>query len=109
MTRLEAMVSCRIEGYPLSIFWESGNFLAFPFGWGGGTDPRPDTETVVEQTLALLKEKKRLRILDLCSGSGCIAIALAHERPDSRVTAVELSEKAFSYLERNRERTRLST
>ena len=105
MTRLEAMVSRRIEGYPLQYLLGEWEFFGLPFWVGEGVlIPRPDTETVVEQALALLKGKEAPRILDLCSGSGCIAIALAHERPDSRVTAVELSEKAFSYLARNRKR-----
>ena len=52
--------------------------------------PRPETEIVVERCLALLRDEPEPRVLDLGTGSGAIALAIADERPDARVTARRL-------------------
>ncbi len=67
--------------------------------------PRPDTETLVEVAL----DRTRARSLygtavDLCSGSGCVAIAFAKERPTWRVTGVDVSEQAVAVARNNAER-----
>ena len=56
--------------------------------------PRPETELLVEEAERLAPEGAR--VLDLCTGSGCIAWALATRRPDLRVTAVDLSPEALA-------------
>lgn len=61
--------------------------------------PRPDTECLLEQALKLLPPKGRF--LDLCTGSGCIAISLACERPDATGVAVELYERTLALAKRN--------
>lgn len=64
--------------------------------------PRPDTEVLVEAALAGTREKHLYgRMLDLCTGSGCVAIAFAKERPTWRVTAVDLSPDAASVAREN--------
>ncbi len=62
--------------------------------------PRADTETLVETVLAREKEKD-LRILDLCTGSGCIAIALKHYGAYASVTGAELDRDALYVAMRN--------
>lgn len=59
--------------------------------------PRPETELLVENALTEIKsvDEESPRILDLCTGSGCIAAAIAANCPDAQVTASELSPKAF--------------
>jgi release factor glutamine methyltransferase len=67
--------------------------------------PRPDTETLVEA--ALKRMGKEGRALDLCTGTGCIAAALAHEKQEWTVDAVELSKEAALTATRNIERLNL--
>lgn len=64
--------------------------------------PRPETELLVESAIAYLKTLKSPRIaVDLCSGSGAIALSLALEVPGTTVHAVELSDDAFKWLTHN--------
>lgn len=64
--------------------------------------PRPDTETLVEQALVLLRATAPSgRALDLCTGSGAIALTLAAELPELRVLATDVSESALSVAARN--------
>jgi release factor glutamine methyltransferase len=66
--------------------------------------PRPETETVVERCLALLEGTQEPRVLDVGVGSGAIALALADERPDARVSGVDVSAQALSLARENAER-----
>ncbi len=66
--------------------------------------PRPDTEVLVERALELIPPQDARRILDLGTGSGAIAIALASERPAARVTATDASPQALAVARRNAER-----
>jgi release factor glutamine methyltransferase len=68
--------------------------------------PRPDTELLVETALALLPAAP-LTMLDLGTGTGAIALALASERPAWRVTGVDRVEEAVALAERNRQRLQL--
>jgi release factor glutamine methyltransferase len=66
--------------------------------------PRPETETLVMETLAVAKQQPAARVLDLCTGSGCIAVAIAVNAPRTRVTAVEQSQAALALAHRNAQR-----
>jgi release factor glutamine methyltransferase len=73
--------------------------------------PRPDTETLVENVIQLIRHQPGLeapRILDLCTGSGCIAAAIAHNVKQAVVVATEISEKAVAVARGNMERLGLS-
>jgi release factor glutamine methyltransferase len=70
--------------------------------------PRPDTETLVEQTLLVMRSGDGAgRILDLCTGSGAVALTLAAELPERRVLATDVSEAALTVAARNTERLQL--
>jgi len=70
--------------------------------------PRPETEMLVERCLELLAGAERPRILDVGTGSGAIALALADELPEAAVTAVDLSAEALALAAENAERNGLS-
>jgi release factor glutamine methyltransferase len=70
--------------------------------------PRPETEIVVERALALLAGIAGPRIVDVGTGSGAIALALADERPDARVTATDLSPSALALARENAARLALA-
>lgn len=63
--------------------------------------PRPDTEILVEQALALIQPNQDLQILDLGTGSGAIALSIAKERPHAHVIATDFSAAALQVAEQN--------
>ena len=63
--------------------------------------PRPETETVVDRALACIENRERPRVLDVGTGSGCIALALKHERPDAVVHACDVSPDALAVARAN--------
>ncbi len=71
--------------------------------------PRPDTETVIEVSLKLRGDKTLpCRVLDLCTGSGAIAIALAKELPAAIIIATDVSPQACAIAARNAERNKFA-
>ena len=67
--------------------------------------PRPETETVVERCLALLAGADAPRVLDVGTGSGAIALAIADEHPGAAVTGIDVSAEALSLARENAART----
>ncbi|MCD8107351.1 MAG: peptide chain release factor N(5)-glutamine methyltransferase [Oscillospiraceae bacterium] len=100
--KLHEMLERRLSGEPLQYIVGRWDFYRGEFSVGEGVlIPRQDTETLVESAFALVKGIKNPRILDLCAGTGCIAITLSELLPDSEVHAVEFYDEAYRYLEKN--------
>jgi release factor glutamine methyltransferase len=73
--------------------------------------PRPDTETLVENVIQLIRRQTGLespRILDLCTGSGCVAAAIAHNVKEATVVATDISEPAVAVARENLQRLGLA-
>lgn len=73
--------------------------------------PRPDTETLVENVLQMARHTVGMdspRVLDLCTGSGCIALAIAQNLKSANVIASDISDKAAALAQRNAERLGLA-
>jgi release factor glutamine methyltransferase len=71
--------------------------------------PRPETEMLVELAIARCPAGARLRIADVCTGSGCVAVAIARERPAVSLRANDVSDAALDVARRNAARHGVST
>ncbi|MCD7847926.1 MAG: peptide chain release factor N(5)-glutamine methyltransferase [Oscillospiraceae bacterium] len=99
---IQSMLERRLSGEPLQYIIGRWDFYRGEFSVGEGVlIPRQDTETLVETAFKLVKDIRTPKILDLCSGTGCIAITLSELLPESKVHAVELYDEAYQYLEKN--------
>ena len=70
--------------------------------------PRPETEELVDWIIKDFKPNKELDILDVCTGSGCIAIALGHNLQQAKIKAVDISKGALNVAQQNAERLNLN-
>jgi len=99
-TRFAALVQRRLAGEPVAYIVGQREFFGLPFEVNGAVlIPRPDTELLVE--LALDRLPPQGRLLDMGTGSGAIAVALAHTRRDAAVTALDVSPEALAVARRN--------
>ncbi|HHA2009063.1 TPA: peptide chain release factor N(5)-glutamine methyltransferase [Enterobacter mori] len=106
--QLAALLARRKTGEPVAHLVGEREFWSLPLYVSPATlIPRPDTECLVEQALARLPTAA-CSILDLGTGTGAIALALASERPDCTVTAVDVMPDAVTLAQRNVERLGLS-
>ena len=107
-----SMLQRRLKHEPTAYILGEWEFMGLPFQVNPSVlIPRQDTETLAEETIRYVREHfvkgSRIRILDLCTGSGCIAISLKHylkETFDVSMTASDLSEKALDVAHINAER-----
>ncbi|MBR4125007.1 MAG: peptide chain release factor N(5)-glutamine methyltransferase [Victivallales bacterium] len=102
--QLEEWVQRRISGEPFQYIVGSVEFYNIELAVGPGVlIPRPETELLVERALQLLADTPSgTEVLDLCTGSGAIPLALAHERTDLAYIGIDLSSEALIWAERNR-------
>ena len=98
--RLNHLVQRRLDGEPIAYIVGKREFFGLDFAVSDAVlIPRPDTELIVE--LAIERLPAQGRLLDMGTGSGAIAVSVAHSRPDATVTALDLSEAALAVARAN--------
>ena len=97
------LVSKRLNREPISkiinkkFFWKDEFFVNQDV-----LDPRPESELIIEEVLKYTEDRnKNIQILDIGTGSGCLAISLAKEFQNSRITAIDISRKALKVAKKN--------
>jgi release factor glutamine methyltransferase len=99
--RLDDLVARRLRGEPIAYIVGRREFFGLDFQVGPAVlIPRPDTELIVELALERLPQHAP-RLLDMGTGSGAIAVAVAHTRPDAAVTALDVSPDALAVAQAN--------
>ena len=110
LDRLREKVRRRAQREPLAYVLGTASFCGLELKVGPAVlIPRPETEVLAQEALAWARQQQEpatstLRILDFGTGSGCLAIFLAHELPEAQVTAVEVSAEALAIARENAQR-----
>ena len=98
----EALLQRRLNGEPMAYILGSRDFYGLQLKTTPATlIPRPDTETLVEAALAKIPQNASLNILDLGTGTGAVALAIASQRPQTKVIAVDASLEALKVATEN--------
>ena len=108
LDRLDGLVAERAARVPLQHLTGTAPFRRLELHVGPGVFvPRPETEQAIDHVLAALEGIEEPVVVDLCTGSGALALAVADEVPTADVTAVEVSDLALAWTARNIESTGL--
>lgn len=112
LANFRALVQRATEQEPIEYLTGRAQFFGLDFEVNRDVlIPRPDTETLVENVLQLSRNVagfESSRVLDLCTGSGCVAAAIAHHLKTAQIVATDISEAAIDVARRNIERLKLS-
>lgn len=104
LTAYRALIERRMAGEPTQYLTGAKEFYNRPFKVDARVlIPRPETELLVEAALRVLPKDAPSRALDVCTGSGCIAISLAAERPQASILATDISPDACALARENAE------
>ncbi|GAA3846603.1 MULTISPECIES: peptide chain release factor N(5)-glutamine methyltransferase [Amycolatopsis] len=96
------LVAQRAKRVPLQHLTGWAGFAGITLDVGPGVFiPRPETELLVEWGLRLIHGREYPVVVDLCTGSGALALAIAHERPDAVVYAVDIDPNALAWARHN--------
>ncbi len=102
MEQLETLLSRREQGEPIAYLVGEREFWSLSLSVSPATlIPRPDTECLVEQALLRLPPGEAVNILDLGTGTGAIALAMASERPDCHIVGIDLQPDAVKLAQYN--------
>lgn len=100
--RFDGLCQRRLMGEPMAYLVGVREFMELPLEVSPAVlIPRPETELLVEAALKWMEGLQAPRVLDLGTGSGAIAVAIAHARPDARVCATDVSQEALILAQRN--------
>jgi release factor glutamine methyltransferase len=103
------LIRRRIKGCPVAYLVSRKEFFSLELEVGPAVlIPRPDTECVVDECLRLAKGMAEPAVLDVGTGSGCLAVAVAHQHKSARVTAVDISPAALEVAARNAAKHKLA-
>jgi release factor glutamine methyltransferase len=99
------MIRKRADGMPVAYLVGYREFYSLPFAVSPAVlIPRPETETLVMQALGVMRSMESPHVLDIGTGSGCVAIVLAKHHKSARLTAVEVSAPALELASANAKR-----
>jgi len=104
LAKFQRLIARRASGEPLQYITGHQQFFGLEFEVTPDVlIPRPETELIVEETIRLVEQDKFIApiIIDVGTGSGCIAVALARELEDAEITACDISESALAVARRN--------
>ena len=98
-----SLIEKRLKRIPISKIIKKKNFCKSEFFVNYDVlDPRPESELIIEEVLNNIKDKsKKFKILDIGTGSGCLAISIAKELKNSKITAIDISGKAIMVAKKN--------
>ena len=100
---LKKLISRRLNDEPVSKIVKKKYFWKNEFYVNSDVlDPRPESEIIIEEVLSNINDTdKKIKILDIGTGSGCLAISIAKELKNSQITAIDISEKAIEVAKKN--------
>ena len=108
-TRFERMIERRLHGEPVAYITGSKEFWSLDLCVNSATlVPRPETELLVEIALQQIDRLSATTVLDLGTGSGAVALAIASERPNCQLIATDVSEEALDIARANADRLGIS-
>jgi release factor glutamine methyltransferase len=100
----QSLIEQRQQGRPIAHLTGKKEFWSLEFAINEDTlIPRPETELLVETALQMIPDDTTFNILDLGTGSGAIAIAIASERPDCKIVATDINTNALAMAKKNSE------
>lgn len=111
LKKIDSLVLRRLKREPLQYIIGKCDFFNIKIKVGKEVFiPRPETEILVEELIKIeeAKTQKNIFLLDLCTGSGCIALAIAKNLPNLKAFGVDISEKAIAYAQQNKKSNNIS-
>lgn len=101
-TKYEEMLEKLIQNVPLQYITNTQEFMGLSFYVDKNVlIPRADTEILVEEVLKRVNKNEKVKVLDMCTGSGAIAVALAKNLENAQLTAVDISKNAINVAKKN--------
>lgn len=91
-----------LQGIPLQYITNSQEFMKLNFFVNENVlIPQPDTEILVEEVIKIAQSENKIKILDICTGSGCIGVSLAYYLKNAKITMSDISKNAIEIAKKN--------